>query len=173
MRSHRVRDSILLALVAAIVVAIVGALFLPLADASTAETPRMSAARMAYELGELAPCPTEDSSNCYWDARTRGNGRGRSFWVDDHGHVFYEGGQAAPHAAAISDPGEPYCQYDAEGHDIVVLAHPGAHVKVRVRGRTFRATIHRGDRFVGFTTRKRVNQLQVKAWADGRRCEGT
>lgn len=24
-------------------------------------------------------CPTEDSNNCYWDARTQGNGQGRSF----------------------------------------------------------------------------------------------
>lgn len=27
----------------------------------------------------LAPCPTEDSVNCYWDASTMGNGRGTDF----------------------------------------------------------------------------------------------
>jgi hypothetical protein len=25
----------------------------------------------------LPPCPTEDSTGCYWDAQTMGNGRGR------------------------------------------------------------------------------------------------
>lgn len=31
------------------------------------------------------PCPTEDSTNCYWDAGTRGNGEGQSFiaFTDD------------------------------------------------------------------------------------------
>lgn len=40
---------------------------------------------------ELAPCWTEDSINCYWDATTRGNGAGQSFadldgqsyWIDN------------------------------------------------------------------------------------------
>lgn len=27
----------------------------------------------------LPPCPTEDSSYCYWDASERGNGLGRDF----------------------------------------------------------------------------------------------
>jgi len=35
------------------------------------------------------PCPTEDSVSCYWDAESRGNGQGRSFVVDDYGHVRY------------------------------------------------------------------------------------
>ena len=25
------------------------------------------------------PCPTEDSTNCFWDAQSRGNGQGRSY----------------------------------------------------------------------------------------------
>ena len=29
----------------------------------------------------LPPCATEDSDNCYWDASTRGNGKGSSFVV--------------------------------------------------------------------------------------------
>lgn len=27
----------------------------------------------------LPPCPTEDSTNCIWDASKRGNGQGQSF----------------------------------------------------------------------------------------------
>lgn len=30
-------------------------------------------------LSLLPPCPTEDSTNCYWDAEHRGNGVGTSF----------------------------------------------------------------------------------------------
>jgi hypothetical protein len=33
-------------------------------------------------------CEYEDSTNCYWDAATRGNGRGQSF-IDHHGVIFY------------------------------------------------------------------------------------
>jgi len=29
----------------------------------------------------LEPCPTEDSDNCFWDARHMGNGIGESFYV--------------------------------------------------------------------------------------------
>jgi hypothetical protein len=29
-------------------------------------------------LALTTPCPTEDSTNCYWDAQTQGNGRGTS-----------------------------------------------------------------------------------------------
>lgn len=35
---------------------------------------------------DLPPCPTEDSgTNCFWDAKTQGNGQGHSFWVDADG----------------------------------------------------------------------------------------
>lgn len=38
---------------------------------------------------EFPPCEDEDSiRNCYWDADTRGNGIGRSFYVLN-GEVFY------------------------------------------------------------------------------------
>lgn len=30
-------------------------------------------------LSSLPPCETEDSVNCYWDADTMGNGRGKSY----------------------------------------------------------------------------------------------
>ena len=36
----------------------------------------------------LPPCPVEDSNNCFWDARQRGNGKGESFYVID-GVVSY------------------------------------------------------------------------------------
>jgi hypothetical protein len=38
---------------------------------------------------DLPDCPTEDSINCYWDAKTQGNGQGRSFWTDADGNVHY------------------------------------------------------------------------------------
>lgn len=37
----------------------------------------------------LPPCPTEDSTNCIWDATTSGNGGGTSF-VDINGTTYYE-----------------------------------------------------------------------------------
>lgn len=36
----------------------------------------------------LPPCATEDSSTCYWDASTHGNGTGSSF-IDVGGDVYY------------------------------------------------------------------------------------
>lgn len=33
-------------------------------------------------------CPEEDSDNCYWNARIRGNHRGHSF-VNIHGHIHF------------------------------------------------------------------------------------
>ena len=38
----------------------------------------------------LMPCQSEDSTDCYWNAQERGNGRGRSF-VNIDGAVFYLG----------------------------------------------------------------------------------
>lgn len=36
----------------------------------------------------VVPCKWEDSRNCYWDARSRGNGHGRSF-VTLKGKTYY------------------------------------------------------------------------------------
>lgn len=36
----------------------------------------------------LPACPTEDSTNCYWDATQHGNGYGNSF-VDIDGTAYY------------------------------------------------------------------------------------
>jgi hypothetical protein len=33
----------------------------------------------ATALSSLPPCAAEDSTNCYWDARTMGNGQGDSY----------------------------------------------------------------------------------------------
>ena len=38
--------------------------------------------------GTLQNCPAEDSTNCYWNAATQGNGEGRNF-IDLSGHVIY------------------------------------------------------------------------------------
>lgn len=36
----------------------------------------------------MAPCANEDGPGpCYWDAQTRGNGKGQSFWIDSQGQV--------------------------------------------------------------------------------------
>lgn len=36
-------------------------------------------------------CATEDQAQgpCFWDAQRQGNGRGRSFYVDEQGRVYY------------------------------------------------------------------------------------
>ncbi len=39
-------------------------------------------------VASLPACESDDSTDCYWDARTRGNGEGRSF-VDLGGAIFY------------------------------------------------------------------------------------
>lgn len=38
-------------------------------------------------LAYVPPCQTEDSSNCYWNAQTMGNGNGRSF-IDINGYLI-------------------------------------------------------------------------------------
>lgn len=42
---------------------------------------------VALWTAALPPCVTEDSRNCYWNARTMGNGGGKSF-VDLGGHLI-------------------------------------------------------------------------------------
>lgn len=54
--------------------------------AALAVTPHADAA----PLKRLPACAFEDSKGpCYWDAATRGNGKGRSFWVDAHNRIHY------------------------------------------------------------------------------------
>jgi len=38
---------------------------------------------------QLAPCATEDSTGCYWDASHRGNMQGQSFYTTDAGVTVY------------------------------------------------------------------------------------
>ena len=35
------------------------------------------------------PCIQEDDDDCYWDAKERGNGIGKSYWVSWSGVVHY------------------------------------------------------------------------------------
>ncbi len=39
------------------------------------------------DITYLDPCPTEDSTNCYWDAQTAGNSTGQSF-IDIAGTTY-------------------------------------------------------------------------------------
>jgi hypothetical protein len=41
------------------------------------------------EASRLPPCLTEDSDNCYWDAKERGNGKGHSF-TTINGETYYD-----------------------------------------------------------------------------------
>lgn len=38
--------------------------------------------------GGEVPCATEDSTDCYWDADTMGNGEGASFYVTPSGDLI-------------------------------------------------------------------------------------
>lgn len=55
----------------------------------------------------MIPCEFEDSPGpCFWDASLRGNGEGRSFWVDDQQRVHY-----------TNQPGPAWDPFrDIEGH---------------------------------------------------------
>ena len=43
----------------------------------------------------LTPCPTEDSTNCFWDANAQGNGQGQSFF-DFNGELTMLGHTTMP-----------------------------------------------------------------------------
>lgn len=51
-------------------------------------TNRLSIEFNTGSLWSVRPCRYEDSKNCYWDARSRGNGKGRSF-VTLKGKTYY------------------------------------------------------------------------------------
>ena len=54
--------------------------------------PTLPPVSTSWEQGEtiiLTPCPTEDSTGCYWDASIRGNKVGQSF-VNINGNVYYK-----------------------------------------------------------------------------------
>lgn len=52
-----------------------------------------ASARTPEPVRNMAPCAHEDGSAsqlpCYWDAATRGNKTGHSFWMDTHRKVHY------------------------------------------------------------------------------------
>lgn len=56
---------------------------------------------------DFPPCPTEDSSGpCFWDAKTQGNGKGRSFWVLADGTVAHVTDQATAYDMYLLAYGE-------------------------------------------------------------------
>lgn len=71
----------------------------------------------AHTPAPLPACQTEDSVNCHWDAKTQGNGRGRSFTVDANGTVTYDDG---------GDASQPYCLVDLDSakYGFVSVAGP-------------------------------------------------
>lgn len=48
----------------------------------------------------LAPCDTDDGTNCYWDASTHGNGKGKSF-VNWDGVTYYP--KAKPKVRTVTE----------------------------------------------------------------------
>lgn len=48
-----------------------------------------------FDPRELPPCVTEDQDfpPCYWDAATRSNGQGQSFWIDRQRKIHYIDGR--------------------------------------------------------------------------------
>lgn len=59
------------------------------------------------DITYLDPCPTEDSTNCYYDAQTAGNGQGQSF-IDIAGttHLLNQPADSYILAAAVN-PASP------------------------------------------------------------------
>lgn len=65
------------------------------------------------------PCASDDGpAPCFWDAGVRGDGHGRSFWLDRRTHVHYlDGGEPArepyggcKEAAQPGNPVPPECR---------------------------------------------------------------
>lgn len=68
--------------------ALTAAFLVGLAAASGYGAPSHSEVNASNAAHSLPACATEDSDNCYWDAATRSNGQGHSFFVIS-GHVTY------------------------------------------------------------------------------------
>lgn len=59
-------------------------------------------AHETIDLRPLPACQSEDSAGpCVWDATSRGDGKGLSFWVDEQQRVHYLG--TGPSATAAED----------------------------------------------------------------------
>lgn len=58
-------------------------------DSAKSKVKTMVSSKRPVRNPRLNPCETEDSDNCYWDGKTRGNGKGKSFIVIN-GKVTYE-----------------------------------------------------------------------------------
>ena len=70
-----------LALLAAVTIALCATVLLRPATVDAATTQSIRKAPMSVPKWMTRPCAQEDSVNCYWDARTRGTGHGRSFYA--------------------------------------------------------------------------------------------
>jgi hypothetical protein len=75
--------------------AVAGGLFVAASPSVVSGSPAPAVVEPAGELGEgvslpLAPCASDDGPGpCVWDARSRGNGQGRSFVMYRDGSVVY------------------------------------------------------------------------------------
>lgn len=54
----------------------------------------------AIQVAGMKALPTEDSKNGFWDAKKRGNGKGRSFY-DVNGKTTFMDGKPAPAPASF------------------------------------------------------------------------
>ena len=52
-----------------------------LAASSTATADTTSTVTKPTPIWQVRPCKFEDSSNCFWDAKARGNHQGQAFYV--------------------------------------------------------------------------------------------
>ena len=67
------------------------ALLVTLLLAGLAAPPAYAGGRQAalrWVADHIRPCPQEDSRNCFWDAKNRGNKKGRSL-VDLNGKKYF------------------------------------------------------------------------------------
>ena len=55
----------------------------------TLSTAITSTAASHAPVPTIPACATEDSTSCYWDATTQGNGQGESFYTDAEGNTYY------------------------------------------------------------------------------------
>lgn len=98
-----------------------------------ATTPAPSTATPSPVSGEYPPCESEDADGpCRWDAKTAGNGQGRSFTVEADGTVRYDDGETvAPEngggGPAVQDDWRPSYPGESRTHIGYVDAGP-AHV---------------------------------------------
>lgn len=128
-----------------------------------AETPAgswvLASTGAPVDVSGMAACESEDQEYgpCLWDARTMGNGSGRSFIVEEDGSVSYLRWRDAREAAfpgwlwvgsvePVSTSGLPHC---ADVQDAVSCERDGRYVlEVNVRACTQTITTVEGERYI-------------------------